>query len=112
MVSLNAVKIGLARYLEQEVISVLPSWQKVLFGTASALILRNADNILASVKDNPFIKAMNVIQPDGSVDIQAVYAEFHAQAERAPFSIDFPVIGSLKFSAPDVEKLYKLILDS
>jgi hypothetical protein len=112
MVSLNAVKIGLAKYLEQEVVSALPSWQRVLFGTASALVLRNADNMIVGIKDNPIVKAMDIIKADGMVDIQTVYSEFHAQAERSPFTIDFPLVGGIKFDATDVEKLYKLILES
>lgn len=112
MVSLHSIKIGVAKFLEEEVLSVLPPWQKVLFGTASALIIRNADNIMKTAIEMPLVKAMDIVQPDGSVDIQKVYSELHAQAERTPFTVDIPVIGSVKFNAADVEKLYKLILDS
>ncbi|MBQ5587005.1 MAG: hypothetical protein IIU73_00125 [Selenomonadales bacterium] len=112
MASLNSVKIGFAKYLEQEVVSVLPPWQKALFGTASALILRNAENIVMSIKDHPLVKAMDVIKPDGSVDVQPVFSELRARAEQEPFTIDFPIIGTMKFCADDVDKLHRMILNS
>ena len=106
MATLAQVKAGAAAYIEQEIISKIGGWQKWVAGAAVSMALNRADGIFDTLKDNPAIKLLGIIDDSGNIDIEALYAEFKRQAQRGPISFDVPMIGKLTLNESDVDKIY------
>ena len=52
---------------------------------------------------------MGVIDENDQIDIDAIYREFAAQAQRGAITFDVPLVGALTLTAADVDKLYGYI---
>lgn len=52
---------------------------------------------------------MGVIDDQDQIDIDAIYREFAAQAQRGAVTFDVPLVGALTLTVADVDKLYRYI---
>lgn len=109
MVHYSKVVDGLIRFVDQDMISKMSgSWKAWGIGTVVALIARRAPEVFTMIRDNQLVQTLGLI--DGEmVDIDAIYTELHAQAEKNTAKVDIPLIGSVTYSVRDVESLYRLI---
>lgn len=110
MVTLAQVQAGLEKYLETEILSKIPGWQKWVLGAAASRMLSRSGEIFNTLKNNPIISAMGVIDEQDQIDIDAVYREFATQAQRGAVTFDVPFVGALTLTAADVDKLYGYII--
>ena len=53
---------------------------------------------------------MGIIDENDQIDIDAVYREFSAQAQRGAITFDVPLVGPLTLGAGDVDQLYRYII--
>ena len=111
MVSLEQIQNGIADYIDTEIVAKMSGWQKWAVGTAAAVILQRVPEIVEQAQNNPLIKAMGVVDSDGMVDLDILHKELKAQAHTGPITTSIPMIGPIKFSEEDVDKLYTLIIN-
>lgn len=109
MASLSQVINGLKKYTDAEILPKVPGLNKWLVGAAASMMLDNASNIFNELKQNPAIKAMNIINKDDEIDIDRLYECILEQAHKSAVTFDVPVIGTMTLKAGDVERLYSLI---
>lgn len=109
MTDLNNIITGIKKYLESELLERVTGWQKWTVGAALSMILDNAVNVFNSLKTNPVIKSMGVINNDDEIDIDKVYKYFIEQARKSAVTFNLPIIGAVTMKADDVEKIYSFI---
>lgn len=109
MATLAQVKTGAAAYIEQEIIAKIGGWQKWVAGAAASMALNRADAIFETLRQNPAVQLLGIVDGDGNIDLDALYAEFKRQAQRGPVSFDVPMIGKLTLNEGDVDKIYNSI---
>ncbi len=109
MATLAQVKTGAAAYIEQEIIAKIGGWQKWAAGAAVSMALNRADSIFEALRQNPAVQMLGIVDGDGNIDVDALYAEFKRQAQRGAVSFDVPMIGKLTLNESDVDKIYQSI---
>lgn len=114
MVSVNKIKDGLAAYLDAELMPQLQkgSWQSIVVGTAVGVIISRTDKLIASLKNSQLAQTVEVIDSDGSVDIDTIRDMLKAQIEKqGSLTIEnVPILKKLVFRAEDVDKAYEFIM--
>lgn len=109
MVTMDQVKRGAARYLDEEFTGKLNGWRKWAVGAGGAMMLENLDTILMTAKENPVVRALGVLDEAGNVDIDRVYSYVRKEAQKGPVTFSAPVLGAVTLNERDVEKLYACI---
>lgn len=112
MVSMDQIRRGAARYLDEEFTARLTGWKKWAVGAGGAMALENLDAVLLSAKESPAVKALGIFDEAGGVDIDRVYAYVLREAQKGPVTFSAPVIGPVTLNERDVEKLYTCIVQS
>lgn len=110
MVTLAQATAGIERYLDTEILAKIPGWQKWVLGAAASRMLSRSGEIFNTLKNNPVVSAMGIIDENDQIDIDAVYREFSAQAQRGVITFDVPFVGPLTLGAGDVDQLYRYII--
>ena len=110
MVTLAQVQAGVERYLDTEILSKIPGWQKWVLGAAASRMLSRSGEIFNSLKSNPVVSAMGVIDEQDQIDIDAIYREFSKQAQRGAITFDIPLMGALTVNSGDIDRLYNYII--
>ena len=101
MITLEKLKKGLSAYLDDEVIPNLPGWRQFVFGGAAALLISNLDRWM----QHPVVAALGIVNGN-MVDIDSAYKEIRKRVN-APFSVNVPGIGEMKFMPEDIDRLYQ-----
>lgn len=112
MVKLNQVQGGIIRYLDNEIMPKINGWQKWVFGAMAGTALNKTTNIFNALKQNEFIKMLEVIDKEDNIDLDTIYREFHKQAQKGAVTFDVPMIGAITLDHTDVEKIYRYIRES
>lgn len=114
MVSTEKAMRGFVRYLDNELITMLPAkgWKRVVCGTAVAMAAKNAGNLVEILKTNKYLIAIGVFNTEGAIAIEDVKNEFVKQLGSEGMVIEIPIIGPVTFYQSDVEKLYEYIVSS
>lgn len=110
MVTLAQVQAGVEKYLETEILSKIPGWQKWVLGAAASRMLSRSGEIFNQLKTNPVVSAMGVIDEQDQIDIDAIYREFSKQAQRGAITFDIPLMGALTVNSSDIDRLYNYII--
>jgi hypothetical protein len=111
MVTLNHIYSGAVRYIDTEITPKMSGWHRWAFGALSAVWLGNISNTFEKIKETPFVKSLGVINESDMIDIDKLYREFYAQAQKGPVTFDIPFAGPLTVDKTDVEKIYRHILE-
>ena len=111
MVTMEQIEKGLAAYLDNELMPLLPnsSLEKVLAGTAISLGIRSYGKIAASYKDNKIVQTLGIMDSDGLVDIDVLAEEVKKNIPPEGVVINIPMLGEIKFGKDDVTKLRRYI---
>lgn len=110
MTSKEQLKNGILTYVDREVIPHLPTAGKWGMGTVIILATSNYEQIYESLLENTIIKSLGVFDESGSVDTDRLAIALKKSAEKyGKLVISVPVIGTMSFSAQDVDKLYAYI---
>ena len=112
MVTLEQIKQGAARYVDEEFTGKLTGWQKWAVGAGAAMALGNLDASLSTLREHPAVKALGVFDEAGNVDIDKIYACLKTEAAKGPVTTNIPLIGNVTLNETDVDKLYTLIKQS
>ena len=109
MVELNQVINGLKAYLESELVSRVTGLEKWVVGAGLSMLLDNGINTFNVLKENEFIKAMEIVNRNDEIDIDRLYKYLSEQAKKSAVTFKVPLIGSVTLKAEDVEKIYTSI---
>lgn len=100
---------GIVAYIDEEIISKILGWKKWIAGSAVGIALSNATEIFNNVKENEYIKLLDIIDKDNRINVDKIYKEMKKQAKKGAITFDVPVLGALTLNEQDVEKIYNCI---
>ena len=114
MVTKEQFKTGLAMYFEEEFINKVPGLKKWIMVLAANEMLVQADNVINKMSGTSYVSKDGMIDIDklynGMIDIDKLYKDLSKVAEKTgDVTENFPLIGDVRFSAKDIDKLYGLI---
>lgn len=102
---------GMAKYIDTYICKNLNDWQDIMVHMIVGRVYDNKAAIQKALTDNGFIRAFCVIDGDGKVDIERLLYELKAQIQRKQkVSISVPLLGTMTFTADDVDMLRKTII--
>lgn len=111
MVAFDQFVKGAGAFIESEIISVLPGWQKWVAGGIVAMAMDRSASVFKAVKDIPAVRALGVVREDGMIDIENLYKYIRSSAEKTgPVTIEVPMVGPFKASVQDLDRLYQMIV--
>lgn len=106
MITKEQMMNGLLTFADNEVMPYLPTSGKWIAGTFITLLSSDYSKMVNTLMDNELVKATGVVNQDGLIDIHRLLSALKKTADRyGNLEIDIPIVGVLKFSAEDVEKL-------
>jgi hypothetical protein len=66
--------------------------------------------MIKALAQQPMIAALGIVQPNGEVDLDTLYAAASAQMDKqGSLPIDIPVIGRMTFDRGDLDNVYRAI---
>lgn len=112
MVPRQQVEQGLARYIDREIISKLPtsSIQRVATGAAVAIAMKRSDNLVERLKGNALIATLGIMNEAGDIDLDALHEALRSQVTDDGVVMEVPILGRLTFYAGDIDNLYSDIM--
>lgn len=109
MYEYNKVLNGIAKYIDTEIVDKISGWKKWVIGSGVGLALSNMTEVFNQLKNNEFVKLLNIIDKDDKIDVDKIYQELKKQALKGAITFDMPMLGPITLNEQDVEKLYELI---
>lgn len=109
MYDYNKVINGIAKYIDTEIVDKILGWKKWVVGSGLGLALSNSTNVFNQLKNNEFVKMLNIIDKDNKIDVDKIYKELRKQAKKSSITFEVPMVGSITLNDQDIEKLYELI---
>lgn len=111
MTPFNQIQKGVANYLDAEVMPAFKDegWKRVAAGAAVALAIQRSEKFLPLVMENQFVKAMELADEQGNIDVETLVPLVKEQLEKEAMTITVPMLGNMTFRPDDVDKLYNYI---
>lgn len=109
MYEYNKVINGIAKYIDTEIVDKIVGWKKWVVGSGVGIALSNATDVFNQLKNNDFVKMLNIIDKDDKIDVDKIYKEMKKQAKKSAITFDAPIIGAITLNEQDVEKIYEII---
>lgn len=110
MVTMEQVKAGLVKYIDNDVLPHLTGMKKIGLGVYTALAAENVSAIISRYKTHPAVAVLDVIDDQENVDIdrlyQAIYPMFQGGEKQV---ISIPFIGDMTIDRTDLDRLYRYI---
>lgn len=103
---------GIMKYLNNEIYAGMNDWQEMLARLAVSRIIGNEQNLKNMLMTNPFVKTFAIMDPKGMVDVEGLMRDIKTQIqEKEKISFSLPIFGRFTFTAADVDKLHRTILE-
>ena len=110
MVTSKQIVEGVVAYANKDIMPKLEPMQQFLTGMALGVAGGKADGMIRTLAQQPMIAALDIIKPNGDVDLDTLYAAASAQMDRqGSLPIDIPIIGKMTFDRSDLDALYRTI---
>lgn len=109
MYEYNKVINGIAKYIDTEIIDKISGWKKWVVGGGVGVMLSNTTETFNKLKNNEFVKVLNIIDKDDKINVEKIYREIKKQAKKSPATFDIPMIGAVTLNEQDVDKIYDFI---
>lgn len=103
MVTAEQFKNGVDRFFTAEVFPKLPEGKRFVAAFGCALILGN-------IEKQPILRSLGLIADGGMIDVERAYVAAKTAANVAPLIFELPVLGTMRFTASDIEMLYQFIM--
>lgn len=103
---------GISKYFDREIVSGMEGLSKWVVGAMGGMIASKVDHIVDSFKDNEFVRMLDIIDSNGHIDIDLLHTAIKEQARNSPAMLNIPMIGSIKFTEGDVDRLVEYIKES
>jgi hypothetical protein len=103
---------GIIKYLNNEIYSGMNDWQEMLARIAVSRMVGNGDNLKHTLMNNAFIKTFAIMDENGIVDVDSLLNDIKNQiSQKEKLTISLPMFGKFTFTAADVDKLYRTIME-
>lgn len=109
MYEYNKVINGIAKYIDYEIVEKISGWKKWVVGSGIGIALSNTTGIFNQIKNNEFVKMLNVIDKDDRINVDKIYKEMKKQAKKSSVTFDVPMLGPITLNEQDVDKIYDFI---
>lgn len=112
MVSVVQIKNGVSRYVDSEILPgmVDAGYKKIIFATGVSILLNRIDIALDKLKENPILKALDIFDKNGNVDIDIIAKELRKNIPQSGLRVELPFIGELVFYESDIEVIHNYIV--
>lgn len=101
---------GVVKYIDNEVLTKLDTKGKIFLGTGITIALKNSQNLLQKIQNNEIVKALGIVDESGQYDIDLLAEHLKANAQKyGKLQFNVPVVGTLTFSAEDVDRIKEYI---
>lgn len=99
MATIEQVKNGISRYLDQELMPNLSDEKPILFavGAFSALLLNSVDKAILKYGENPVVKMTGIIDDNQNIDVDALAEVAKQSMKKYAFSLDDFLVGKFSF---------------
>lgn len=112
MATMNQVKTGLVKYIDNEILPHLTGAKKIGLGMYTALAAENLEKTIMQYANHPAIAMLEVIDANGNVNAGKLYSAASPYfTEGVKYTIGIPFIGDLTIDRNDLEKLYRYIIN-
>jgi chorismate mutase len=115
MVNKSSIIPGFSRFIDENVLSQYAptSMKRILMASAVSLYLKQNENIVDNLINNPMFSSLGVANNNGMIDIETIRDTLKTQIKDAGFvRISIPFIGDIDFTTDDVDALYKFIAEA
>lgn len=109
MYEYNQVINGIAKYIDEEIISQIDGWKKWVIGSGVGIALSDGTEIFNNIKNNDLVKMLGIVDKDDKINVDKIYKELKKQSKKSSITFNVPMIGVMTLTEQDVEKLYKAI---
>lgn len=112
MITFDKVLNGIFKYLNAEIYSGMNDWQEMIARIAVSRLLGNGEKIKTALMSNPFIRTFAIMDEDGNVDVDGLARDLKEQiSQKGSLKFSIPMFGDFSFTAADVDKLYRTIME-
>lgn len=106
MYTKEQVTSGIMAYVTREVIAKLPTSGKWIVGAMVQMMARNMDKVYS----NGILSMLGAIDENGLIDVDMVCDSFKESANNyGSLCMDVPMVGTLTFSAHDIDRMREFI---
>ena len=112
MVHKSNIIPGLSKFIDTTVLSHYPptSLKRIAASGAIAIYLNQNSNLVDILLQNPMIKALNLVDDQGMIDIETLRDVYRNEINKVGFMrIHLPMLGDVDFTADDIDSLYKIL---
>lgn len=109
MYEYNQVINGVVKYIDDEILVKISDWRKWIFGGAIGIILSKGTDVFNNLKNNEFIKILEIIDKDDMINIDKIYEELKKQSKKNSITFNAPMLGVITLNEKDVDKIYESI---
>ena len=111
MYTIERVMQGITSYLDAEVMDKLPTSGKWVMGTVVGMASHKAHTVVESLKENPVVSMLGIIDEDEHIDADALLDSLKTSAERyGNVTMEIPLVGRLTFTSTDIDHLRSYIV--
>lgn len=100
---------GIVKYIDTEIVEKIMGWRKWIVGGGIGIALSNMTDVFNQVKNNEFVKMLNIVDKDDKINVEKIYKEMKKQAKKSAITFDAPIIGAITLNEQDVDKIYEMI---
>lgn len=110
MVTAEQLKNGIGTYLQSRLMPRLDGKRQFLLGMVYGLSANKMDELIAQGAQNPVVRALGVVQENGTIDIDALYNAALAQMQaQGKVPVEVPLLGTFAFDENDLRELRQMI---
>lgn len=110
MVTRERLRDGMINYIDNEVMTSLPTAGKWIVGTAVTIIQSKYDEVIDGLMKNQMVKTLELVDENGMIDQNILLSALKLNADKyGEAVISIPLLGSMRFKPGDVEKLRQYI---
>lgn len=103
---------GIIKYLDNEIYSGMNDWQEILARIAVSRIVGNGEKLKDTLSNNAYIKTFAIMDENNMVDVEGLMNDLKTQInQKEKLTISLPLFGKFTFTASDVEKLHRTIME-
>lgn len=106
---------GISKFIDESVLSHYPptAMKRILMAGAVSLYLKQNENMIDTLVDNPLFGTLGVVHNDGMVDIDKLRDVLRTEIIKAGFMrVSIPLVGDIDFTPDDVNTLYNFIVEA
>jgi hypothetical protein len=118
MATIEQVRIGLASYIDNEILPAIPggTMRKVVIGTAATMLIVNLEKTLTGALNNPAMHTLGIVKEDGTINVDALADSLRKNVPDEGMRLNLDImgfrLGEMTFKRQDIDRLREHIVNS